>query len=178
VEMLNDVKISDYWWIDLPVFMTIFLLTIVSMLVLVIDVERSLGSMTTTYPHLDVWIAPFVEETFKFLGLIFGISFGIVYTIIFAVAELLNFINWGIRTGNDIPAFYIMRAIAVCVHLITLSFQIFGFKMYYKYNYKIYLAFGYITAVFFHYEWNTIFGKFLYFNVVDWYSNLSQYLGL
>ena len=93
-----QMKFSDYWWIDYPIFMIFFSVFIVSMLTALMGVEITIATVSGS-----AWIAPIAEETFKFLALIFGTAFGIIYTAIFALAEFSNFINWAIAHDADDP---------------------------------------------------------------------------
>ena len=179
--MMDDVKFSDHWYIDIPCYTILFTLVVSSMLFLMVASELSLDRLILHYlqiPYLKLWVAPIVEECFKFLALVLGYSFGLAFTIIFAIGEFWKFTIWAFNTHNDTPTFFIMRTLAMSVHFITLYFQYFGMKMYRKYNSWVLLLMGLTAAIFFHFEWNTVVGRFVYINVLDWYSDLRLYLGL
>ncbi|MHA1828018.1 MAG: hypothetical protein ACTSX6_05140 [Candidatus Heimdallarchaeaceae archaeon] len=176
---MHDINFSDYWYIDIPCYMAFFSLMILSLLASLINVETSLDYLVHSYdPSFRHLVAPFVEETFKFLTVLLGIPFAVVFTAIFAIQEAQNYITFATNNHFGTTEFYIMRVICIGVHFLTLGSQIFCFKMYLKYKYGVYLLLGYTSSIFIHLEWNTIAGKFVYVNVLDYYSDLSQYLGL
>ncbi len=175
--MFDNLHFSDNPWIDIPCFMLVFILLIASLLIMVVGAEYSLDKVFPRGSFYSPFIAPVVEESSKFLALTFGFAFGIVYTAIFAIAELWNFIILGIESGKDDVPFYIMRVIAAFTHFIPLGFQIFGFKMYYKYKQGSFLILGYLAAMSFHFLWNVEFGRFVYINILDWHSDWLNYLG-
>jgi len=173
---MHNAKFSDYWWIDLPCFMGFFLILMSSLMFSLIGVELSLDRVFS--PSLRPLVAPIVEEGFKFLTALLSIPFAIIFTALFALGEANNYINYAANHGFNEPTFYIMRGICVVFHFVTLFCQIFCLRIYYKYKYKIYLLAGYAVAVVLHLEWNQHFGRFVYINVLDWYSDFSTYLGL
>lgn len=158
-----NIHFSDRWWIDAPCFILTFVLTIYCSIAFAIIIEYMFGLMTDPGSFADMLIAPVVEELFKFLTLLISISTGVAFTLIFSLAEMHNFITFGLSNfeivGYD---FIIMRIICVGFHFVTLSFQIYGLIMYRKYNRLLYLILGYLLAVFLHFEWNAGFGGLIY----------------
>jgi len=173
---MHETRFSDYWWIDIPCFMTFFFILVYGLLFNVVSVELAL--YTVIPKDLTVLIAPIVEEAFKFLAVLLSVPLAIIFTLVFAVGEANNYITFAINNNFDEPTFYIMRGICVGFHFVTLWCQIFCVKMYYKYDVWIYLLLAYIVAVFLHLEWNTVVGKFVYKNVLDYSTDLTNYLGL
>jgi hypothetical protein len=171
-------KFSDYWWIDLPCFMAFFILLMSVSLTTLINAELGLFHIVGYDPFLIIWIAPIIEESFKFLMLALWTPLAIAFTAFFSTVEAFRYITYGIDKYGDIPAiFYIMRGICVGVHFLTLACQLFGFHMYYKYKMWVYLLLGYVSAIFIHFEWNIAAGQFVLVGVRYVYDTTTKILG-
>jgi len=163
-----NLKFSDNLWIDLPCFILFFILLMHVSLNSLISVEFGLSSIVGDNPFLTAWIAPIVEESFKFLMLALWTPLAVAFTAIFSVIEAARYITFGFTNFEINPIYYIMRAICIGVHFLTLACQIFGMKMYRKYNMGSYLVLGYMSAIFIHFKWNVQIGAYVV-NAVNYY---------
>jgi hypothetical protein len=159
--------------------MSFFILLIFASFRTLVYTEIALFHIVGYDPFLIIWIAPIVEESFKFLMLALWTPLAIAFTGLFSIVEAFRYITHGIDMYGDVSAlFYIMRGICIGVHFLTLACQLFGFHMYYKYKMWVYLLLGYVSAIFIHFEWNVAAGRFVLIGVKYAYDTTTKILGI
>lgn len=108
----------------------------------------------------DLFVAPFVEEIFKALAIMFGSVVGISYTISFSVVEAFIYMKYSIDNSGFIHlSFIVFRIFCIGVHLSCFILQYHGFQSY-KEGKKIYhWIIGFLAAYSLHLFWNMGVGK-------------------
>ena len=131
-----------------------YVLLSVALMILTAGVEDSLNLIPFLKANSHK-VAAFVEEIMRCLALIISSTFAIVFTIIFASVEMISYVNGAYRAHGSLPMDYlIFRMLCINVHLLCLLAQLYGFKLYRKYNNGTYWAIGFLSAVFIHLIWN------------------------
>ena len=161
-----NLKFSDNRLIDFSCFIIVFSLIMLLGMEMTMHAERALMSISEPGELLNALIAPVVEESMKFLMLSISIIFGVTFTAVFSLLEAIKYIGYAEQLHSLTPVFFMMRAICITVHFLTLACQIFGFNMYHKYKQGRYLILGYVTAMVIHFEWNLELGKYVLDGVV------------
>lgn len=100
---------------------------------------------------------PMNEELFRFLSIIIGSPFHWWFTSLLAIEEFICYnISYYSEVGFFSYKLIMIRLFCVIAHFIFLFIQLLGWKIYRRNGKKKYIAFGYISTVFFHILWNTV----------------------
>ena len=79
------------------------------------------------------YVAPFLEELFRFISIWIGGFITYLYTLYFAIGEYIHYINYYKSVEGSVPAsFYVFRGICVLVHVGLLMIQLAGWHLYRK----------------------------------------------
>lgn len=115
----------------------------------------SFGLNRVTYSY----IAPFLEESFRFISIWIGGIITYLFTFYFAIGEYMHYIEYYKSVEGSVPvSFYIFRAICVLVHVGLLVIQLMGWYLYKKSPVRqkktFWIVLTFIIAVFWHILYN------------------------
>ena len=121
-----------------------------------------LGSLIYAINGMHVY--EFTEELAKFGACYYGTPFAILSTGVFAVGEMIHFLNQ-FKDTIDFNSLVKIRLICVAFHFFLLSIQLFGYKVasMQESPFKKYSAYlmGFSIAWMSHWLWNEHFGYWL-----------------